>query len=125
LKTKNTIFGIFWRALGGEMLVYFLSIRNILLPFGIFVVIGYFSSCFGLLLEKNLATVRQRHRRTRSIEFGADLYWTGESGSRSAGFPPISSRLTRKTLPFSNIQCVSIGSDPFFLTPVKIEMSSV
>jgi hypothetical protein len=38
-QTENPNLGKFWRDLGWKMLMYFMVIWNILLPFGIFVVV--------------------------------------------------------------------------------------
>jgi hypothetical protein len=47
----------FWRVLQWKMLVYFMAIWSILRPCGIFLVIWYIFSCFGLFTKKNMATL--------------------------------------------------------------------
>jgi hypothetical protein len=63
-QTKNPDLGKFWRVLQWKMLVYFMAIWSILLPFGIFVAIWYILWLFGTFFpvfvccaKKNLATL--------------------------------------------------------------------
>jgi hypothetical protein len=50
-----------YEGLGVENVGYFMAIRYILLPFGMFLVIWYMSSCFGMLYqEKSGNPVRDR-----------------------------------------------------------------
>jgi hypothetical protein len=62
-QTKNRNLGTFWRALHFKLLVYFLVIWSILLPYDIFMDICYILWQFGILVpglvfctKKNLAT---------------------------------------------------------------------
>jgi hypothetical protein len=64
LQTKNPNLGKFWRALQWKILAYFVTIWSILRPLQIFyghmvyfVVIWYISPRFGILYQKNLATL--------------------------------------------------------------------
>jgi hypothetical protein len=63
-QTKNPNLGKFWRALEWKMFVYFMTIWNILLPFGIiygllvkFVIIWYIFPILHVWTMKNLATL--------------------------------------------------------------------
>jgi hypothetical protein len=64
-QTKNPNLGQFWRALDGEMLIYFMAIWNILRTFGIsyddlvyiFISVGTFFSVLISCSKKNLATL--------------------------------------------------------------------
>jgi hypothetical protein len=71
--TKNPDLGKFWRALQCKMLIYFMTIRSILLPYGIFVdfmVIWYIFSRFGVLYqEKSGNTGLRPPRRGREKSF--------------------------------------------------------
>jgi hypothetical protein len=50
-QTKNPYLGKFWRALDWKMLMYFMVIWNILLPFGIFYChLEYFTAIWNILL---------------------------------------------------------------------------
>jgi hypothetical protein len=46
--TKNPNFGKFWRALEWKMLIYFMTIKSILRPFGIIMAVWYSLWSFGI-----------------------------------------------------------------------------
>jgi hypothetical protein len=72
-QTKNLDLGTFWRALKKNMMVYFIAIRNMLRPFGIFYRHLVTMWSFGIFLpvkvictKKNLATLLYSAKYTES-----------------------------------------------------------
>jgi hypothetical protein len=67
-QTKSLNLGKFGRALDWKMLIYFMTIWNILWRFGIFydhfVLIWYIFSGFGIMYKENLATLTQNSAKS-------------------------------------------------------------
>jgi hypothetical protein len=71
-QTKNPNSGQFWKVLQWKMLVYFMAIRSVLRPFGIFcgilvyfMVISYIFSRFGMLCQEKSGNPVHESRRPK------------------------------------------------------------